>query len=82
MDLLPIALVAVGLILLVGGARLLVGGAAGLAGSFGISPLVIGLRFGEAMAGIVIPLTVLTLVTVTLREVRARRAGPARGPAG
>jgi len=42
-DLLPIALVAVGLVLLVGGARLLVGGASGLARSIGISPLVIGL---------------------------------------
>jgi len=29
--------------------------------------------FGAAMAGVVIPLTVLTLVTVTVREVRARQ---------
>ena len=39
----PIALVTVGLVLLVGGAWLLVGDASGLAGSFGISPLVIEL---------------------------------------
>jgi cation:H+ antiporter len=32
-------------------------------------------RFGEAMTGVVIPLTVITLVVVTIREVRARRAG-------
>jgi cation:H+ antiporter len=33
--------------------------------------------FGAAMAGVVIPLTVLTLVTVVVRDVRARRAdGP------
>ena len=31
-------------------------------------------RFGDAMTGVVIPLTVLTLVIVTVREVRARRA--------
>ncbi len=43
MDLLPFALIAVGLVLLIGGAELLVRGASGLAASFGIRPLVIGL---------------------------------------
>lgn len=43
MDLLPIAFLVVGLVLLIGGAELLVGGASGLARSAGISPLAIGL---------------------------------------
>ena len=42
MEITPIVLLGGGLVLLIGGAELLVRSAAGLARSFGISPLVIG----------------------------------------
>jgi cation:H+ antiporter len=39
-------------------------------------------RFAEAMSGVVVPLTVLTLVIVTVREIRARRNAASARAAG
>jgi Ca2+/Na+ antiporter len=62
-----------GLILLVGGAELLVRGAASLAAAFKIGSRseVLG-AYSAAMLWFVLPLTLVTLLTVSLRAVKAK----------